>query len=498
VPVNPFDERRSGVLLHPTSLPGPWGQGDLGPEAYRFVEFLAAARQTVWQSLPLGPTHADRSPYQCLSVHAGNPDLISPEGLVSAGWLGDRELRTLADAAGSQGIDRHRLIELAYGGFSQRAGDGDRQALEEFKRTHTHWLEDFALYRAIRRRNGGASWDRWEVPLRDRQPRAVAKVRREMAGFLEQVCFEQFVFFRQWTDLKRYANEHGVLLFGDMPIFVAYDSADVWARRENFKLNHDGRPDVVAGVPPDYFSATGQRWGNPHYDWPQLQADGFRWWVERITSQLDLFDLIRIDHFRGFESYWEIPVDEPTAVNGRWVKAPGEELFEALRGHFGMLPLVAEDLGLITPEVQALRSHFGLPGMKILQFAFDSDARNPYLPHNHEPMSVVYTGTHDNDTTLGWYEGLKAERKHYVRDYLDQPTDDAPWPFIRCALQSVAHLAVIPMQDVLMLGSEHRMNRPGTEQGNWEWRFTWDQLSDGSAQKLAHLTALYGRAPAAG
>lgn len=495
MPVNPFDERRCGVLLHPTSLPGPWGQGDLGPEAYHFVEFLAAAHQTVWQALPLGPTHADRSPYQCLSVHAGNPDLISPELLVGAGWLSEAELQGLAHAAQGESIDRHRLVELAYRGFSRHAGDEDKAALEEFKRTHSHWLDDFVLYRAIRRRHGEVSWDQWEVPLRDRRPKAIAKVRRAMAGFMEQVSFEQFAFFRQWINLKKYANEHGILLFGDMPIFVAYDSADVWARRENFKLNHDGRPEVVAGVPPDYFSATGQRWGNPHYDWARLQADGFRWWVERMTSQLDLFDIIRIDHFRGFESCWEIPVEEETAVNGKWVKAPGRELFEALREHFGVLPLVAEDLGLITPEVHALRRQFGLPGMKILQFAFDSDARNPYLPHNHEPVSVVYTGTHDNDTTLGWYEGLSPERRHYIRDYLDQRSDDVPWPFIRCALESVARLAVIPMQDILMLGSEHRMNRPGTEQGNWEWRFTWDQLSARLTQNLAHLTSLYGRTP---
>lgn len=489
--VNPFDRRRSGVLLHPTSLPGKWERGDLGPEAYRFVEFLAAAGQTVWQALPLGPPHADLSPYQCLSVHAGNPELISPELLVAEGWLTHDDLDRLA-GDGENGF-RERLIACAYNGFVNHASDHDRAQYEAFKQRHGYWLEDFALYRTLRRRHGGAPWNQWPVPQRDRHAQALERVRREDGDHLGQVCFEQYVFFLQWADLKSYANARDILLFGDLPIFVAYDSADVWAQRQYFKLNGEGRPEVIAGVPPDYFSATGQRWGNPHYHWEQLQADGFRWWIERIASQLELFDIIRIDHFRGFEACWEIPIDESTAINGRWVKVPGDELFKALQGRFGVLPLVAEDLGLITAEVTRLREEYGLPGMKILQFAFDSDAANPYLPHNHESNSVVYTGTHDNDTTMGWYGKLTPDQAAYVDEYLGSPGEAMPWSLIRCALASVAHLAVVPMQDILALGSEHRMNTPGTEQGNWMWRFTWDQVGEELPGRLARLTELYGR-----
>ena len=492
--VDPFDRRRSGVLLHPTSLPGRWGPvGDLGPDAYRFVDFLAGAKQTIWQMLPLGPTHSDRSPYQCLSVHAGNPELISAEALMSERWIEIEEAERALARAGPGAGSKDEIIAAAHRGFARRGRDADRADFADFRAHHGHWLDDFALYRALRRRYGCAPWSDWDVGLRDRRPEALEEVRREEAAGIEQVCFEQFVFFRQWQALRAYANGRGVLLFGDMPIFVAYDSADVWAQREYFKLNGEGRPEVVAGVPPDYFSATGQRWGNPHYQWERLQAAGFRWWIQRISSHLEVFDLVRIDHFRGFEACWEIPAHETTATNGRWVKVPGEALFTALKERFGGLPLVAEDLGLINLEVLELRNRFHLPGMKILQFAFDSGADNPYLPHNHEQNAVVYTGTHDNDTTLGWYGGLNAERRRYIDEYLGQPVDAAPWQFIRCALQSVARLAVIPMQDILMLGSEHRMNRPGTDQGNWQWRFTWDQLSEDAGRKLARLTALYGR-----
>jgi 4-alpha-glucanotransferase len=492
--VDPFARRRSGVLLHPTSLPGKWGQGDLGPEAYRFVEFLAAAKQTVWQSLPLGPTHADRSPYQCLSVHAGNPEMISLELLMADGWLTEGDLsEPPGRGAKEPGVRRERLIGLAYHGFLDRASEPEKAQFTDFMRQHAYWLDDFVLYRSLRRRHNGAPWNQWKIPLRDRHPEALEEVRREDGDYMGQVYFEQYVFFMQWSDLKSYANAREILLFGDVPIFVAYDSADVWARRRYFKLNGEGRPEVIAGVPPDYFSASGQRWGNPHYDWEKIRADGFRWWIERIAAQLELFDIIRIDHFRGFESFWAIPVDEPTAINGRWVKAPGDELFTALKNHFGILPLVAEDLGVITAEVTRLRERFGLPGMKILQFAFDSDARNPYLPHNHEAKAVVYTGTHDNDTTLGWYRKLPPARVQYVDEYLGETGDLMPWPLIRCALESVAQLAMIPMQDILMLGSEHRMNTPGTEQGNWVWRFSWDQVNDELVRRLGHMTALYGR-----
>ncbi len=497
-PRQPFARRRAGLLLHPTSLPGRWGSGEIGGEARRFVDFLAAAGQSVWQMLPLGPTHHHGSPYQCLSVQAGNPQLISIDDLIHRGWLDEEEARGLfADDRSSVVQRRFRLLERAFHGFRERSGPEERAALEAFIAAERDWLEDFALYQALRREQGGRDWSQWPAPLRDREPDALAAASRRLEGFIQQVCFEQYLFFSQWRDLKAYANARGVLMFGDLPIFVAYDSVDVWSRRRYFKLDAAGRPTVVAGVPPDYFSATGQRWGNPHYDWEALAADGFGWWMARIDMQLRLFDLVRIDHFRGFQASWEIPADEETAVNGHWVAAPGDRLFATLRARYGELPFVAEDLGVITPEVTALREKYGLPGMRILQFAFDGGSDNPYLPHNHEGNSVVYTGTHDNDTTLGWFRSLGADARRHVLDYLgvEDDEDDAgmPWALIRTALASVAVMSVVPMQDVLGLDGRHRMNVPGTEEGNWRWRFEWSQLPPGRARWLYRLAALYGR-----
>ncbi len=491
----PFARRRAGLLLHPTSLPGPWGNGEIGAEARRYVDFLAAAGQTVWQMLPLGPTHYHGSPYQCLSVQAGNPQLISIDEVIRHGWL-DRATAQAVFSDQGLGLAQRRfhLLEEACHGFRARAGQAEREALQRFIAAERAWLEDFALYQALRKEYKGRDWSQWPAPLRDREPAALAAARRHFDDFIQQVYFEQYLFFTQWHALKNYANERGVLMFGDLPIFVAYDSVDVWTRRQFFKLDAEGRPQVVAGVPPDYFSATGQRWGNPHYRWEAMEEDGFSWWLERIDMQLRLFDLVRIDHFRGFHASWEIPAAEETAINGRWVEVPGEKLFDTLRARYGSLPFVAEDLGVITAEVTALREKYALPGMRILQFAFDGSHDNPYLPHNHERNAVVYTGTHDNDTTLGWLHGLSEESRGYVREYLGLTGEqDMLWSLMRTAQASVAVMAVLPMQDVLGLDSRHRMNVPGTEQGNWRWRFQWEQMPAGVTGRLRHLAELYGR-----
>lgn len=485
---SPFDRRRAGLLLHPTSLPGGSGSGDLGPDAYRFVDFMVACGFSVWQTLPLGPPHDDLSPYSAQSAHAGNPRLIALEPLIEAGWL-------KPDGGPSINEDgwtyrQRRLIEARQG--FEKAGR-IRGEYEAFLDQHQSWLDDFALYQAIRAAQGQSAWADWPPELRDRHPEALAAMRQQLDKSLAQCRFEQFLFHRQWTAIKKYANERGILIFGDIPLFVGYDSADVWARRDCFLLDDEGRPKVVAGVPPDYFSATGQLWGNPHYAWESMRADGFQWWKDRIHTQLTQFDLLRIDHFRGLEAYWEIPADAETAVSGRWQLAPGDELFRTLRAKFGRLPLVAEDLGIITPEVETLRDNHGLPGMKVLHFAFGGGADNPYLPHNHVLNSVVYTGTHDNNTTLGWFEELDEQTRAHLFDYLGGHPASIPELLVRCAFASVARLAVVPMQDILSLGGEDRMNRPGVAKGNWRWRFRWDQVSSGVAAHYRHLLELYGR-----
>ncbi len=488
--MNIADQRRAGILLHVTSLPGGVGSGDLGPEAHRFVEFLAASAISVWQVLPLGPTHSDGSPYQCLSVHAGNPLMISIEWLQERGWL-----EPVRPAAGETPVEyRAGCLQRAWEGFQRSAPEQEQGDLREFVARHGEaWLDDFALYMALRAEQDERAWMHWPQELRDRQPQALEQARERLREAMESIRFQQYLFFRQWHELREHARQHGVLLFGDMPIFVAHDSADVWAHRDYFSVDEQGAAYSVAGVPPDYFSATGQLWGNPLYNWERMRQDGFEWWTGRMRTQLELFDFVRIDHFRGFEACWEIPGGAETAVEGRWVKAPGEELLQALHEAFHSLPLVAEDLGVITPEVEALRNRFGLPGMKILQFAFGGDATNPYLPHNHERSSVVYTGTHDNDTTLGWYTSLGEGERGHISAYLGHPGEEMPWPLIRAALASVACLAMLPLQDVLELGSEHRMNTPGTMEGNWSWRFSWDQVSGELPARLRGLVQLYGR-----
>ncbi len=484
-----LDQRRAGILLHLTSLPDSPGNGDMGHAAYRFIEFLEAAGVSVWQMLPLGPTHADGSPYQNLSIHAGNPLLVSLDWLTDRGWL---------NAGRSSDSDcpseiRYRSLREAFLAFSSGQADPLREDYQTFVREQRYWLDDYALYIALKREFSGKSWRDWPKPLRTREPQALQAASEPLQTTIDQAKFEQFVFFRQWAEIRAYANERGIRLFGDMPILVAEDSADVWAHQEYFDLDDQGRPRVVAGVPPDYFSATGQRWGNPQYDWKRIEANGFDWWIDRMKTQLSLFDWIRIDHFRGFEAYWEIPATERTAVTGRWVKAPGDALLAKIRATFHHLPLIAEDLGIITPEVEQLRDKYELPGMKILQFAFDSDAENPYLPHNHVLNSIVYTGTHDNDTSAGWADSLKREQRARIRDYLGCDRDLITHALMRCALSSVARLAVLPMQDVLDLGAGHRMNTPGTSEGNWQWRFSWSQLSEEKIDRLAKWVRIYGR-----
>jgi len=485
----PLDRRRAGILLHPTSLPEGPGNGDLGPAAYRFADFLAEAGVGVWQTLPLGPTHEDGSPYHSLSAHAGSRRLIAREPLVEAGWLDG-----VPEPGEGEDPEAFRLdlVARAHRGFRERAAPAQGAELDIFCAEHAHWLEDFALFMVLRAEQGRPWWE-WPEPLRDRDPEAMGQARERLADALDHHRFAQWVFFQQWHALKDYANARGILLFGDIPIFVAHDSAEVWAHREVFALDRDGQPETVAGVPPDYFSETGQYWGNPHFRWDRLAADGYRWWIDRIRTQHELFDWVRLDHFRGFQAFWEIPYGaEP--VEGRWVEGPGADFFQAVAEALGELPLVAEDLGVITAEVAALRERFALPGMKVLQFAFDGDSGNPFLPHNHRRDFVAYTGTHDNNTTLGWWRDELGEGdRQQVREYLGMPEEAMPWPLVRAGLASVAACAVVPLQDCLALGSEHRMNQPATVEGNWQWRFRWDWLGNHLADRLRRMNDLYGR-----
>lgn len=475
-----FQHRRCGVLLHITSLP----TGNLGADAYRFVDFLQQAGVTVWQMLPLGPTHTDGSPYQCLSAHAMSPHLICLDAVRQKAWANAAELNNSKLSA---------VLARAYRMFVERGTEEEHKAFNQFCAQQADWLEDYVLFREIRHLHQSTAWYHWPAPLRSRDKDALDNIRRHREEALAIRRFQQFLAFEQWRDLKHYANERGVLLFGDMPIFVAHDSADVWANTSLFTLNQYGQPEKVAGVPPDYFSETGQRWGNPLYAWQRHVDQDFQWWQQRLQTQLGLFDLIRIDHFRGFESCWEIPASCETAIDGQWVAAPGDALFTKLLKQFGELPLVAEDLGIITPEVTALRDKFAMPGMKILQFAFGGDAGNPYLPHQHCHRSVTYTGTHDNDTTLGWYQGLDDNTRAHLHEYYGGCGEEMPWLLIRSALRSVSELSVIPLQDLLSLDSEHRMNVPGTVDGNWRWKFSWDMVPEQCAERLKQMNELYGR-----
>lgn len=493
--------RSSGILCHPTSFPSPYGIGDLGEGAYGFIDWLAAAKQQLWQVLPLGPTGYGDSPYQCFSAFAGNPLLISPERLVRDGLL-PREALADVPAFPLEKVDygwviqyKQGLLRRAFAHFETAATPAQRSALEAFVSRNAGWLPDFALFMAVKGHFGGGSWHDWPRDIRLREASALAQFRRELSGEVNYQAFLQWAFFEQWEELKAYANARDISIIGDVPIFVAEDSADVWANPEQFKLDEEGCPTVIAGVPPDLFSATGQRWGNPHYDWDRMRRDGFQWWIERIGQTLKLVDIVRIDHFRGFEASWEIPAEEETAVKGKWVNAPGHELFVTVREKLGQLPLIAEDLGVITPEVDELRLAFGFPGMKILQFAFGMEYNEQYLPHSYEKNFIVYPGTHDNNTTAGFYwESERTElERHNIRRYLRTDGHEIAWDFIWAAWSSVANQAVATLQDVFNLGAEARMNFPSRPSGNWQWRYRADMLHPGIAARLAELTEIYGR-----
>jgi 4-alpha-glucanotransferase len=491
--------RASGLLLHPTSLPGRFGIGDLGSEALSWVDFLAAAGQKLWQVLPLGPTGYGDSPYQSFSAFAGNPYLVSPERLLEDGLLEPGDLAGVpAFPAGR--VDYGPVIEWklailakAHARFSAGAAAGLRRDYDGFCRAQAGWLDDFALFMALKEAHGGATWTTWEAGLGAREPVALAAARERLAVAVDSQRFRQFLFFRQWSAVRAHARAAGVRIIGDLPIFVAHDSADVWSHPGLFQLDVKGAPAVMAGVPPDYFAKTGQLWGNPLYRWDVMARDGYAWWVERLRATFDVVDIARLDHFRGFEAYWEVPGGQATAEKGRWVKGPGAAFFESVKAALGALPIIAEDLGFVTPEVLALRDRFGLPGMKILQFAFDQDARHPFLPHNYTRNCVAYTGTHDNDTTPGWYAAAPESQRHFARSYLGCQGDDLTWALIRAGLASVADTFIAPLQDILELGPEARMNLPGRLGGNWGWRFRSGQLTDTVRDRLLGLTETYGR-----
>jgi 4-alpha-glucanotransferase len=493
--------RSSGILLHPTSLPGRYGIGDLGEWAYHFVDWLAAAGQSIWQVLPLGPTSYGDSPYQCLSAFAGNPLLISLDKLVETGWLTKADVADVPPFPTST-VDfggviqyHHHLLGLAYQRFHEDS-KAQKADFEAWCQQNAAWLDDFALFIALKNHCGGCPWVEWPEGEALRDPRALEAARAQHAQPINEQKFRQWVFFRQWMELKTYANGKGIRLIGDIPIFVAHDSSDVWANRHLFYLDEMGRPTVIAGVPPDYFSPTGQRWGNPLYNWEAMGEDEYRWWIWRIKATLEQVDTVRIDHFRGFEAYWEVPATEPTAVKGRWVPGPGFVFFNAVHEALGSLPIIAEDLGLITPGVVELRDGLGLPGMKILQFAF-SDPDNGFLPHNYIPNCVAYTGTHDNNTAVGWWQSGEAtsREKAFFQEYIGHEISEPHWAMIRMGMMSVAHTFVMPLQDVWGLGAEARMNMPGREAGNWGWRFTADWLNHPAHQRLAEITKLYSRVP---
>ena len=491
--------RASGLLLHPTSLPGRFGIGDLGPEASRWVDFLAAAGQKLWQVLPLGPTGYGDSPYQSFSAFAGNPYLVSPERLLEDGLLAPADLAGVpafpADRVDFGPVIEWKLAILAkaHARFSAGAAPGLRRDYDGFRRAQAGWLEDFALFMALKESHGGATWTSWEEGLIEREPEALAAAHERLAVAVDSQRFRQFLFFRQWSALRERARAAGVRIIGDLPIFVAHDSADVWAHPEFFQLDALGAPAVMAGVPPDYFAKTGQLWGNPLYCWETLARDGYAWWVERLRATFEVVDIARLDHFRGFEAYWEVPGGETTAEKGRWVKGPGAAFFESVRAALGALPMIAEDLGLMTPEVLALRDRFGLPGMKILQFAFEKGALHPFLPHNFPTNCVAYTGTHDNDTTRGWYASAPERERHFARSYLGCDGDDFTWELIRAGMASVADTFIAPLQDVLDLGPEARMNLPGRPGGNWGWRFRREQVTAAVGERLRDLAETYGR-----
>jgi len=492
--------RASGILLHPTSLPGKFGAGDLGEDAYRFVDWLKSAGQTYWQVLPLGEIGPGNSPYMSKSAFAGNVLLIDLCELAKYGWLDQGDLEPLPefnvdriDFALMQPFRMERLRLAAKRFFS--TNNGMHQEYEEFCNDENGWLEDYALFMAIAEHHNHQEWSLWPADLVHRDSQALDRAKREYANEIGFWKFCQWRFAHQWSRLKEYANTHGIWIIGDVPIFVAYQCADVWAHQELFKLDENGRPSVVAGVPPDYFSETGQLWGNPVYRWEIHEKTDFAWWVARMQHALHLTDLVRVDHFRGFAAYWEIPANAPNAIDGKWVPAPGEKLFHALQQSFPYLPIIAEDLGVITPDVVELRDKFRLPGMRVLHFAFAEDEDNLFLPHHYVPNTVAYIGTHDNDTTIGWWNTVSADEKVFAQQYLKSDGHAIQWDMIKALSGSVANTVIFSMQDILGLSSEHRMNFPGHAAGNWEWRFSWTQVRQEYTRELAKISAEHERLP---
>lgn len=489
--------RSSGILLHPTSLPGPYGSGDLGAAAYYFIDWLVSAGQKMWQILPLGGIGPGNSPYMSSSAFAGNVLLIDLDDLREQGWLAAGDLAAQpgfeAQRVDYAVVHQYRMEKLRLAATRFRSDRPHHAEYESFCAAEHSWLDDYALFMALAEKFNWQDWGEWEPRLARREAVALAQAKMDLAEEISFWNFCQWCFFRQWHKLKRYANESNVRIIGDMPIFIAYQSAEVWARQDLFELGADNKPTVVAGVPPDYFSDTGQRWGNPLYRWQAHEQEGYAWWTEYLRKKIAMLDIVRIDHFRGFAEYWEIPASEPTAIHGRWVPGPGEKLFVALQAALGRLPIIAEDLGVITPDVIALRDRFNFPGMRILQFAFGDDAHNPFLPHNYINHTVVYGGTHDNDTAIGWFKTAPPHVRAFACKYLRCDGTAINWELIHAASQSVASIAIHSFQDVLGLGSEHRMNLPGKAEGYWEWRFSWEQVDPLHAEKLYEISALHGR-----
>ncbi|HNT23085.1 MAG TPA: 4-alpha-glucanotransferase [Anaerolineales bacterium] len=491
--------RSSGILLHPTSLPSPYGIGDLGPQAHRWLDFLAGTGCGLWQVLPLGPTGYGDSPYQCFSAFAGNPYIISPDALLEEGLLKPEDLADYPKFPDDQ-VDfgnvivwKLSVLDQAFLRYKKSAPARIKTALAAFEAEQASWLDDFGLFMALKDAHGGAPWHTWEAPLRDRQPEAMEKARIKYASAIQKQIFRQFLFFSQWSKLRQHAAELGIKIIGDIPIFVAHDSADVWANPGLFFLDDNGKPTVVAGVPPDYFSPTGQLWGNPLYRWNVHAASGYAWWIERIRSTLTLVDILRIDHFRGFAGYWEVKGNAKTAEKGRWLRGPGKAFFKAMRAALGDLPIIAEDLGVITPDVVDLRDSFELPGMKILQFAFGSGPYDPFLPHNYPVNCVVYTGTHDNDTARGWYERVAEPEKQFYRRYLNRDGMGVAWDLIRAVWSSVAVFGLAPMQDFMNLDNTARMNYPGNPSGNWQWRMPEGAFNADLQRSIKELNHMYER-----
>ena len=495
--------RSSGILLHPTSFPSRFGMGDMGIEAYRFIDFLVESDQQYWQVLPLGPTGYGNSPYSCYSAMAGNPLLINPELLRDDQLLADEDFANLPEFPLDY-VDFERaiavkvpLLKKACENFKAKGSSVQQKEFSGFCESKENWLEDYALFMALKDHFGGVSWNNWEPEIARREPESLEKWRQQLNAEIYYYKYVQFEFFRQWTELKRYANLRDIKIIGDIPIYVAHDSADVWSHREIFCLDEaSGEPALMAGVPPDYFSSTGQLWGNPVYNWEKLQASNFEWWVERFEAIFAYVDVTRIDHFRGFEAYWAVKRGQETAMYGEWIKAPGTALLDIINQKFGDLPIIAEDLGVITPEVEALRDRYEFPGMKILQFAFGAGPGDPFLPFNYDRNCVVYTGTHDNDTTVGWFNQLSNYERDEVLRYLGCiDPQGIHWSLIRMGWMSIANMAIVPYQDLLGLDTDARMNFPGKPEGNWGWRYRPEALNREVGDRLKTMTYISGRAP---